>query len=291
MRGCRILTKVAGVLSLAGAVVSAAAAAPESRRELIFGVEPAGSERAQTMIWLPLLEHLSIQLGLPVRLATVNDRQSFDACLKSGFYDIVFMNPYHYITANNRDGYRAIARQGDERVQGLLVVGHDSPIKSLDDLTGQTAAFSTPYSFADSILVQSAIDDAGVTVSPVFFQSQAAVYSAVSQGSIAVGGGTPDSFTTLDAPIRSALRILHVTQDVTPNAFAVHTSLSIDLRTRILDVLATVGDHAPEALDDLSIGAIVPARDADWDKLRAMSIDPPRENTVQCPFTEQRKRR
>ncbi|NMM45623.1 phosphate/phosphite/phosphonate ABC transporter substrate-binding protein [Rhodospirillaceae bacterium KN72] len=289
MRGCSILARVAGVLCLTitvatTAATTEAAADRDSRHELIFGVEPTRSERDLTMVWLPLLEHLSVQLGLPIRLATVQDIQSFDACLASGFYDIVYLNPFRYVTAHSRDGYRAIARDDTARVGGLLVVRHDSQIHRLDDLNGRTAAFSTLYSFADSILVRSAIGTAGVRISPVYFQSQAAVYNAVAQGGVAVGGGTPDSFAALDESTRAALRVLYRTQDVAPNAFAVHKALPDNLENGLSDILGSVDSNSPDLVGELGISAIVPAQDADWDSLKALAIDPPGGNTTPCPF-------
>ena len=62
------------------------------------------------------------------------------------------MNPYHFVVFNESADYRALARQRDKEIRGLLVVHKDSPIRSLEDLSCAEVAFPAPAAFAATII-------------------------------------------------------------------------------------------------------------------------------------------
>ena len=74
---------------------------------ITFGVSPQESAVKLAGTWIPLIEHLSRGLGTPLKLTLPPNRAEFENRFEQGAYDIAYMNPYHYIVAHRKAGYRA----------------------------------------------------------------------------------------------------------------------------------------------------------------------------------------
>ena len=127
-----------------------------------FAVVPqqAASEMAET--WSPFLAWVSENSGVELRFVTAPDIPSFEKRLREGAYDFAYMNPYHYTVFHKKPGYKALAKEKDRKLKGILVVHKDSKINSIKELGGSTIVFPSPAAFAASILPRSALMKAGV---------------------------------------------------------------------------------------------------------------------------------
>ncbi len=164
-------------------------AAPLQAATLTFGVVPQESAGRLAEQWTPLMRLLSAELGVAVRFATAPDIPSFERRVLEGQYDIVYMNPYHYVEFSSSPGYRAIAREGGKRIHGIVVVADGNPATGLQALEGQTIAFPAPAAFAATLLVRAELERLGVRYTPQFVGSHESVYLNVAKGFAVAGGG------------------------------------------------------------------------------------------------------
>lgn len=264
------------ILGLLSCVLSADYAGAQNTRTFSFGVVPqqAASELAET--WSPVLAWLSRQSGMQLRFSTAPDIPNFEQRLAKEDYDFAYMNPYHFVVFNEAPGYQALARAKDQRLQGLMVVRKNSPIKELKDLTGQTLVFPAPAAFAASILPRAELRRQGISFTPRFVSSHDSVYLAVDKSLFAAGGGINRTFEMLDADVSQNLRILWKTPSFTAHAIASHPRITPDQRLRLLKAMAAMTDD-PEGLKLLkAIGfkGFEPAANADWNDVRALKILP-----------------
>lgn len=206
--------------------------------------------------------------------STAQDIPTFEQRLLAGEYDLAYMNPYHFTVFNQKPGYRAIARQKDKRIKGIIVVKKDSPIQSLAELQAQTLAFPSPAAFAASVLPRAKIAQDGISFTPQYVSSHDSVYLTVSRGLFPAGGGVLRTFNNTDPKVREQLRILWTTPGYTPHAFALHPRIDKALGERIQAALLSM-NQAPEAtalLKAINFKGIESAVDADWDDVRALNI-------------------
>ena len=126
-------------LAAAAALAPLAHAADDA---LVMGVFPRRNASETTKIFTPMAEHLSAQLGRPVKLVTSRDFESFWRGVSARRYDIVHYNQYHYI--RSAQSYQVIAHieeLGKSTISGAIYVRKDSGITDLAQLKGRTVLF------------------------------------------------------------------------------------------------------------------------------------------------------
>jgi phosphonate transport system substrate-binding protein len=255
-------------------IAATLAAAPSARaaERLVFGVVPQQTPARLAEAWVPLLDEAGRAAGVELVFATTKDIPSFESCLARGAYDAAFMNPYHYVVFAKTPGYVAFARQDGGAMRGLVVVAIGSEAKTLSDLAGARLALPSPAAFAASVLPRAELRAAGIPVETLYVRSHESVYRAVAAGQVEAGGGIDRTFESAEPQIRSALRVLHVTQGYSPHAFAAHRRVPEELRARLGTAFARAGARRPELLPALGVNGFRPARDAEWDDVRALGI-------------------
>ncbi|WP_200892699.1 phosphate/phosphite/phosphonate ABC transporter substrate-binding protein [Thalassospira sp. HJ] len=236
---------------------------------LSFGVVPQQSASRLARIWLPILEKLGQKAGYNIKFATAKDIPTFEACLAQGAYDVAYMNPYHYVVFSDVSGYRAIGRQQNHRLRGLLVTRKDSAIETLDDLDGQEVAFPSPAAFGASVIPRAEIAARGISISENYVNSHDSVYMAVANGLTVAGGGVKRTWNTIPEAIRDQLRVFYQTEPYSPHAFAVHGRLSEDEATKLGNALTTLD---AETLAPLGMTGIEAGIDGDWDDIRGLGL-------------------
>ncbi|WP_299791103.1 phosphate/phosphite/phosphonate ABC transporter substrate-binding protein [uncultured Shewanella sp.] len=246
----------------------------DASRTITFGVVPQQAASTLARLWSPVLSELSQNTNIQVRFATAPDIPTFERRLASGEYDVAYMNPYHYTVFSKNPGYRALVKQKDKKIKGIVVVRHDSPIQSLDELSGKIVAFPAPAAFAASVLPRANLKLRGLENENRYVGSHDSVYLAVAQGLADAGGGVKRTFKTMDMATTSQLRVLWVTPGYTPHAIAVHPRVPAEIVDELRQgfVELSSSPQGREVLNTLGLNSFEAAKNSDWDDVRALGL-------------------
>lgn len=273
--------------AIAAVVFSIAPFATMAAEPLTFGIVPQQSASRLAQVWGPLLSELSGRTGQEVRFRTTKDIPTFEACLNAGAFDIAYMNPMHYAVFSEGGNYRAVLRQSNKRLKGLVVARVDGA-QNLSDLDGQRVAFPSPGAFGASVLTRARLDQDGISFEPAYVKSHDSVYRAVAAGLMAGGGGVLRTFNAVDPEIRAQLTVIHETDAYTPHAIALHQTVSVTLGDDLKTTLMQIAQDRPDLIKNIGMPGFQDSMDADWDDVRALNV--PAEETgilsdgsVTCP--------
>jgi phosphonate transport system substrate-binding protein len=241
---------------------------------LSFGIVPQQPAAKLAQTWAPVLAYLSNRTGYAIRFDTAKDIPTFEQRLAAGEYDIAYMNPYHYTVFSRQPGYRALARESNTLIKGLVVVRKDSPYQKPEDLAGKTLAFPAPAAFAATVLPLADFARQGISVKPRYVASHESVYLNVAQGLFPAGGGVVRTLEAMPPAIRDQLRILWTSHGYTPHAVAVHPRLAKATVDRLATALVGMADddHGKALLAGINIKGFTTASDKDWDDVRQLRI-------------------
>lgn len=240
-----------------------------------FGVVPQQSAQKLARLWTPILQYWSNQTGHEFRFKTAKNIPSFEERLAAGEYDFAYMNPYHYTVFSQTPGYRAIARESNKQIRGIIVVPKESKIETLAELAEQTLAFPSPAAFAASVLPRAKLSIEEISFSPKYVSSHDSVYLGVARGLYAAGGGVIRTFQNIDPGVRQQLRVLWKTDGYTPHAFAAHPEVPPEVSKQLVQVMQAMADdkQAKMLLKALKLKGLQAATDQDWDDVRGLGID------------------
>lgn len=254
-----------------------------------FGIVPQQSASRLAAMWGPFLNELSLRTNVKFQFQTTKDIPTFEACLASGAYDFAYMNPMHYAIFSQDASYRAIARQSDKMLKGLIVARTDSNFQAIADLEAEVIAFPSPGAFGASILTRSELKSKGVSYEPVYVSSHDSVYRAVASGLMAAGGGVTRTFNAIDPEIREQLSIIYETGGFTPHAIAISNKEGQLIEDLVQHALLGIAAENPDLIDGIGMRGFEIAQDSDWDDVRMLGMT--REETgildqgdVLCPL-------
>ncbi|MFC4701210.1 phosphate/phosphite/phosphonate ABC transporter substrate-binding protein [Glaciecola siphonariae] len=274
-RSLRFSVLVLIAVSFSSTLLSAQETRSETKsmpQTLSFGVVPQQSAKKLAATWGPIIAQLSERTGIDIRFETAPNIPAFEARLANKAYDIAYMNPYHYVQFSASAGYKAIAKQIDKQIQGIIVVNADSSITSLEQLNGTKMAFPAPLAFAAALIPQASLRKQGIDFTPVYVKSHDSVYLNVSKGFFEAGGGIVRTLDASPVQVKDHIRVLWKSEGYTPHAVAVSSAMPADIVQIIMRELMLIQDAQ-------LLGAIGfakpfgPALDADWDMIRDLNID------------------
>ena len=197
-----------------------------SGRPIRVSVVPQRPPAETFAVWSPLLQQLGQVSKQCFVLRVAPSIPNFEAELRTGRADCVYMNPYHAVLAQRWRGYMPLIRDGSKPLRGLLVVRKDSPIRSIRELHGQAVAFPSPNAFAATLLPRVLLARQGITIQPVFENTHSNVYRSVALGMLPAGGGINNTLRRERPELREELRVLWQTPPFPSHPFACLPSLA-----------------------------------------------------------------
>jgi len=241
---------------------------------LTFGVVPQQSATTLAKKWGPVLQYLSDKTRYSLSFKTAKNIPTFEERCSLGEYDITYMNPYHYVHFHDSPGYNVFAREQLKSLKGIIVVRKDSPYQSLEEFSGNILAFPSPAAFAASIVPRAHISSLGIPITPQYVSSHDSVYRTVYKGLFPAGGGIPRTFNNLDKETKDQLRILWISKEFTPHAFAAHPRIPKEtVATLQKAMIAMANDSEGKGLlKRLSFKGLVAAENREWDDIRALDL-------------------
>lgn len=242
-----------------------------------FGVGPQQSASELAKRWVPIFQYLSEKTGYDIQFTTAKDIPTYQQQAKEGFFDMLYINPYHYTLFNKSAGYDVFATEKDAKLVGVLVVRKDSPYNSVADLNGMNLAFPSPNAVTATVLPLAHFKENNISVTPNYIVSMDSVYRAVAKGLYPAGGGEQRTFNSLDPEIRSQLRILWSAEPFPAFIFAAHPRVPKDVVKRVQAAMLEI-DKDPkgmELLKVINLKGIVSAKDSDYDSVRKLNLNIP----------------
>lgn len=247
----------------------------EDEQVLSFGVVPQQAAEKLAKQWIPVLRLLSEKTGLKIEFATAPSIPEFERRLADGAYDFAYMNPHHFTLFNEAPGYRALARQRNHVIHGIIVVSADLNIESLEELAGKNLAFPAPGAFAATLITRAFLDSGAPGYRATFVNSHDSVYRAVAEGLFDAGGGIVRTYNKIDDSLRKKLEVLWISPGYTGHAFAAHPRISDEilqgLQVAMIEMDTTA--EGKDLLESLGMNGFQKASDTDWDDVRSLDIE------------------
>ncbi|TPV57924.1 phosphate/phosphite/phosphonate ABC transporter substrate-binding protein [Aestuariibacter sp. GS-14] len=239
-----------------------------------LGIVPQQSAQKLAGMWIPVIDYINEKTGFAISFATATDIPTFENRVAQQDYDLVYMNPYHYVVFSESANYLPLARDAHKRISGIIVVKKDSPYTTLEQLYGKTLAFPAPAAFAASIIPRGQLAKENISINAQYVNSHDSVYLNVINGLFPAGGGIIRTFEHLPQVQNEQLRILWKSKDYTPHALAVHSRVPEAHRRLILDALLSLSESEDNAhlLQGINFTGFIEALDSDWDDVRELGI-------------------
>ncbi len=261
-----------GLFCLAMAVGNPA----QADRVYTVGVVPQFEARALAEIWVPILEELETRTGLKLKMVGSPRIPEFEEGFEAGDFDFAYMNPYHMLVANNKQGYLPLVRDGGRELFGILTVRKDSPIKSVAELDGQIISFPAPNALGAALLMRADLDSIhNIKFEPIYVSTHTSSYLNVVLGRAAAGGGVMGTFNKQKDEIKDGLRILYKTRRMPPHPIAAHPRIPADVREKvrkaILDMAAT--DEGAKLLSKVPMRKAIEASLNDYSPLLEWGLE------------------
>ena len=181
----KVIYRAATILVAALALHAPNAAAQQ--KVYTFNVLNQRSIALTAQYWNPILTHVSKKSGVPLELKLAKTAQEGNAIAEKHGYDFLYTN--HFFTPErDRLGYKVIARPAGEGIRSQIVVPEDSPIQTLQDLSGKDVAFVSPDAFAGYWLPMDALLKSKVRINVVFTGNQEASSAQLRVNKVAAAG-------------------------------------------------------------------------------------------------------
>lgn len=241
--------------------------------EYVLGVFPYLAPRQIEIMYAPITAALTEALGRHVRLTSGLSYSKFMDSVKEELYDLVFVQPFDYVSIADAYGYVPLATR-DEPLPAILVVREDSSMKALNDLHGKTIALP-PESAAISHLVTDHLSKSGFDHSSKleYQKSHFACMHQVIIGKAAACGTAPPALRFFQQKTGDKLRVVSTTMAIPNSLFAAHPRVSAEDRQKILDTMMSWPntEQGRKLLEKAKVKALVPVTDNAYDIVRKMS--------------------
>ncbi len=229
------------LLLLAVPPAYAGAEASGDARVLTVGVVPQFDVRQIHAVWRPILDAMEQRTGFRFVLRGASTIPSFERDLAVGEFDLAYINPYHTVTVGARE-YIPLVRDVGTDLYGILVVAHQSPIRSLEELQGRVVVFPAPMALGATLLTRAELlDRFGIRVVPRYVQSHSSVYLNVALGEAVACGGVQKTLAQQPDGLRAAVRVLYQTRIVPSHPIVVHERVPSEIRQQLLQALLALG--------------------------------------------------
>lgn len=242
---------------------------------LKVGVVPQFEQRKMFRHWRPILSELEKITGLKFDLVGSSKIPVFEQQFTNGEYDLAYMNPYHILTAYKTQGYLPLVRDKN-KLNGVLVVEKNSPIKSVKQLRGKEIAFPSPNALGASLLMRSIlIEKFAVKFKSRYVQTHSSVYLHVVKKLVSAGGGVERTLLHQSDAIKNRLRIIYKTPDIVPHPIAIHPRVSADKRKLIKDGLIKLFNTSKgkKLFKNVPINTLVPTNISDYQQLNKYKLE------------------
>lgn len=254
---------------------SAARAADAPREAYTFGVFPYLSVTRLEPIYVPVARAMSQALERPVGFRTSTEFRRFFEKLSQQRFDFALIQPFWYPPAADRFNYLPLARF-EEPLTSMIMVLHDSPVKSVDDLRGKNIA--TPPAFVPVVhMARRALQQQGLEEGvDLYFKPYKSVDSCFQQvliGDASACVAPSFALKTIEQKMQVKLRTVLESPSIPNLSLVAHSRVPAAQREKIRNLVLSWGNSEDSAddtlLQNLNTRRFVPAVDAEYDPVRS----------------------
>jgi len=243
---------------------------------LVVGVVPQFDAREIQASWQPILDELTKRTGIHLTLSGSPSIPNFETRFQEGEFDLVFLNPYHQIVANRKQGYLPIVKDCSEMLYGILVVPKDSPITQVEQLDGKTIAFPAPNALGAALMMRAdLINKFHISFTPLYVKTHPSVYLNTLLGKTSAGGGIARTLSEQPPEITDKLRVLYETERASPHPISVHPRVPKQAALKLQQALLAMGENpaGKKLLAGIPIKEICSAIESDYEPLAHMGLE------------------
>lgn len=270
----RMMTRVIlAAAALIGWNAQAEAAEPATYS---LAVVPQFDLRRIEAVWRPIIDHLQSATGARFILVTETAIPVFEKGLHTGAYDFAYMNPYHYVVAHQRQGYRALARDVEEKLSGIVVVRKNSGLTDARMLDGRKVAFPAPNAMGAALIPRAEFSrKLRIQITELYVKSHDSAYLNVLLGQADAAGGIRATFEQQKPEVRDGLTVIYETGRYTPHPLAVHPRVPAEMAEKVQRTMIALGatPKGDTLLEGIPIKTIGVAVDGDYDALRTLELE------------------
>ena len=209
----------------------------EAPNTYVFSVVPQFKPAQLQKEWAPVLERISRETGIKLKLELAPSILKFETELTKGTPDFAFMNPYQEVIGMKANGYIPMLRD-KKPLNGILVVRKDSPYKNTKDLDGKIIGFPSPNAFGASLYMRALLtEQIGIKFTPRYLNNHTLVFRHVSLGHVDAGGSVNSAFNDETAEMKGQLTVLYKTPDVASHPISVNPRVPASVRKSVINAL------------------------------------------------------
>jgi len=257
-------------------IISATNAHAAINKGYTMGVFPYLAPRELEKMYAPIAADYSKALATSVQFKTSSTYKGFMENLDKQQYDIVFVQPFDYVSIADKYGYVPLATR-NKPLPAILVTLPGNGIKSIKDLRGKTIALPPPVS-AISYLVKNYLMENGLNpetdVTIKHFRSHGSCMQKVLLKIAAVCGTAPPAVRFFQTKMNKKFNIIGKTKGIPNSIFAIHPRVPVAARQKLIAQIATwvKTAHGKKLLKGVKVQNFIPVLDSDYDVVRSMAL-------------------
>lgn len=243
-------------------------------QDLILGVVPQQSPLKLSKKWIKVTDYLQKATGVNVVFKTEKSIPFFEKELYAGKYDIAYMNPYHFIVANNKQNYEAFVR-AKKNIVGILLAKEEKVEFTKENLTGKTFLFPAPNAFAATLLTKFELKekfgfDIDKEAKVFYVNSHDSVYKGISRDIGYLGGGIIRTYNNfLDKNDKDKINIVYKTSAYPSHPIAYHPRVSKETISKIEKAFLEMPEDIKKIL---SIKEFISTNTQEFDVIREIGV-------------------
>lgn len=260
-------------------------AASDDVPEFVFGFDTRASLEEDARQYIPFLKYLQRETGYRFNIRFTPEGGSLHEDLGLGIVDLAAVGAVSYLHASQKFGaeplVRGLNKDNKASYRSIIVIAHDSTIKSVADLKGKRVAFGSETSTQGHIIPRGVLLDHGITLDSLAAYEYTGSHHACANAVIIRkydACGMQDTMARALAS-RGRVKILFESRDYPSSGVAATKNMPEGVRNTIRRALLAFdpkGEHAAGLYNWSSTempNGFIPASDEDYAVFRRQMID------------------
>jgi phosphonate transport system substrate-binding protein len=184
------------------------------------------------------------------------------------------MNPYHFVIANKKQGFKALVRSS-KLIQGILVSKSKDKIENLKSINGMSFLFPAPKAFAATLLTKYELKskynlDVDKDATVKYVNSHDSVYKGVSRDVGEYGGGIVRTYKNLvDKTTKDTISIVYKTDKYPSHPIGINSNISPKVEQKLIKALHSL---STDTLKRLNIPKVIDTTNSEYDVVKDLAI-------------------